>query len=119
MSNPRERAASATSWYRVSMEKAVEFLLGGEDVQPLVRGFEADVDDVGTLVDHPVDVRGGLAVVVEDARLVRRLLGDVEHAHDPRRIVVPDTEAGSVHVSHVSEVGRDDQRRSGGSVARP
>jgi len=88
--------------------EAVEFLLGGEDVQPLVRGFEADVDDICTLVDHAVDVRGGLAGVVEDARLVRRLLGDVEHAHDSRRIVVSDSETGGVDVSHVSRVGRDD-----------
>jgi len=95
----------------------VELLVGGEHLQALVRRLQPDVDDVGALPDQLlVHVAGGLAGVVEHAGVVRRLRGDVEHAHDPRRVVLADAETGGVHVSHTRT--RHGRTKAVGNAAR-
>lgn len=82
--------------------EALEFLVGGEHVEPFVRRLEADIDDVGAVTDEfLVDVSGRLAGVVIDARVVGGLLADVQHAHNAGRVVVTDPQPRSVDVVHI------------------
>ena len=80
--------------------EALAFLLGREHLETLVRGFEAYVDDVRTFLDEAIDVAGGFVGIGEDARIVRRLVADVEHTHDPRGVVVADRESGGLDGLH-------------------
>src|SRR6056297_476615 len=83
----------------------LEFLLGREYVEAFVGRLEADIDDVGPFTDQfLVDVPSRLAGVVVDTRIVRRLFADVQHTHDPGRILVTDPQSGGVDAVHIPSV---------------
>jgi len=86
--------------------QSFEFRLGREDVEALVCRLQADVDDVGTLLDEfLVDVACGRPRFVEDGGVVGGFLADVQNAHDARGVVVADRQASGVDCLHVCVLG--------------